>query len=175
MGILSRIFGKKEQAPVEPPAANKPTEEKKPARHKVAGTSFRQAAIKALGTKNPDYALTKAEMFKRGLMEVYEYTFNPQTAELIPEPENPEDPNAIKVLVDGVHVGYIKSGSCARIHKLIREGRIEKIEPQIVGGKSKYLCTYDASAKSLSDYTLERSDASFGVNITIREAKKPEA
>jgi hypothetical protein len=146
-------------------------DDKKTARHKVAGTSYRQAAIKAMGTKNPAYALTKAELFKRGLQEVYEYTFQPKKAELVPEPENPEDPNAIKVLVDGVHVGYIKSGSCAHIHKLIREGRIEKIEPQIVGGKSKYLCTYDAGAKSLNDYTLEKNDASFGVQISITEKK----
>ena len=167
MGILSRIFGKKEQAPVTPPQP----EEKKPVRHKVAGTSFRQAAIKAMGTKNPDYSLTKAELFKRGLDEVYEYTFNPQSAELIPEPENPEDPNAIKVMVDGVHVGYIKSGSCARIHKLLREDRIERVEPYIVGGKSKYLSSDDVNAKRLDDYTLERNDSDFGVQLTIKEKK----
>ena len=167
MSILSRLFGKMGQTPVAPPAQ----EEKKTSTHKVAGTSFRQAAIKALGTKNPDFALTKGELFKRGLDEVYEYTFNPKKAELVPEPDNPDDPNAIKVVVDGVHVGYIKAGSCARIHKLIRECRIEKIEAQIVGGKSKYLCTYDTDPKKLSDYTLERSDGSFGVQLTITEAK----
>lgn len=63
----------------------------------------------------------------------------------------------------------------ARVHKLLREGRIEKIVPQIVGGKSKYLCTYDADPKGLGDYTLERNDSSFGVNLIITEAKKPEA
>ena len=57
----------------------------------------------------------------------------------------------------------------AEIHKLIRENRIERIEPQIIGGKSKYLCTYDAAAKQLSDYTLERSDSSFGVRLVITE------
>ena len=168
MGILSAIFGKKTPEPVS-------SVEKKVASHKVAGTSFRQAEIKAMGKKNPDYALTKAELFKRGLFEVYEYTFSPQKAELVPEPENPEDPKAIKVLVDGVHVGYIKAGSCAHIHKLIKEGRIEKVEPQIIGGKSKYLFTSDAAAKRLDDYTLERSDSSFGVHLKITETKKPEA
>ena len=167
MGILSYIFGKKSQVPAEPLAQD----EKKTSSHKVAGTSFRQEAIKALGTKNPDFALTKAELFKRGLDEVYEYTFSPKKAELVPEPDNPEDPNAIKVLVDGVHVGYLKAGSCARVHKMIREDRIEKIEAQIVGGKSKYLSTYDADPKKLSDYTLERSDASLGVQLTITEVK----
>lgn len=167
MGILSAIFGKKAPAPA-------PAVEEKVVRHSVAGTSFHQAEIKAMGEKNPDFALTKAEMFKRGRMEVYEYTFSPKKAELVPEPDNPHDPKAIKVLVDGVHVGYIKSGSCAHVHKLIREGRIEKIVPQIVGGKSKYLSTYDAAAKHLNDYTLERCDSSFGVQLSITETKKPE-
>lgn len=171
MGILSSLFGKKEQAKPAAVKQSPPVDEKKTARHKVAGTSFRQAEIKAMGKKNPDFALTKAELFKRGLTEVYEYTFWPVKAQLIPEPENPEDPNAIKVLIDGIHVGYIKAGSCAHIHKLIRENRIEKIEPQIVGGKSKCLVTYDANAKRLDDYTLERDDSSFGVHLYITERK----
>jgi hypothetical protein len=173
MGILSGLFGKKEQAPVTPAVAKKSPQvgENKTVRHKVAGTSFRQAAIKTMGKKNPDFALTKAELFKRGLTEVYEYTFQPRKAELLPEPENPEDPNAIKVLIDGVHVGYIKAGSCAHVRKLLQENRIEKIEPQIVGGKSKFLVTYDADAKRLDDYTLERSDSSFGVHLNITERK----
>lgn len=168
MGILSVLFGKKEQAP----AKTQPqVGEVKTVRHKVAGTSFRQAEIKAMGKKNPDYALTKAELFKRGLTEVYEYTFWPVKAQLVPEPENPHDPNAIKVLVDGVHVGYIKAGSCAHVRKLLQENRIEKIVPQIVGGKSKSLVTYDADAKRLDDYTLERDDSPFGVHLNITEKK----
>ena len=167
MSILSRLFGKMGQTPVAPPAQ----EEKKTSSHNVAGTNYRQAAIKSLGTKNPDFALTKAELFKRGLDGVFEYTFSPKKAELVPEPDNPKDPNAIKVVVDGVHVGYIKAGSCARVHKMIREDRIEKIEARIFGGASKYLYTDDADPKKLSDYTLERSDGSFGVQLTITEAK----
>lgn len=43
---------------------------------------------------------------------------------MIEEPDNPEDPNAIKVVMDGEPIGYIKAGSCARVKKLIREERI---------------------------------------------------
>lgn len=162
MGILSSIFEK--VAPTK--------DDKKAVRHSVAGTSYHQDAIRAMGKKNPDFALTKRDLFKRGLeAPIYEYTFSPKKAELVPEPENPHDPKAIKVLVDGVHVGYIKSGSCAHIHKLIQEDRIKKIEPSIFGGKYKHLCTYDANATRMEDYDLEKGESSFGVSLQITEKK----
>lgn len=168
MGILSLIFGKKPQEQAQA--------DKKTVRHSVTGTSFRQDVIRAMGKKNPDFTLTKRDLFKRGMeAPVYEYTFSPKKAELVPEPENPNDPNAIKVLVDGVHVGYIKAGSCAHLLKVIREGRVVKIEPTVFGGKSKQLCTYDANAKRLDDYELVKDETSFGVFLNITETKKPEA
>ena len=166
MGIFSRIL-KNVVAAAAPESVK---DDKKVIRHRITGTSYHQDAIQAMGKKNPDFALTKRDLFKRGLEEpVYEYTFKPKKAELVPEPENHHDPNAIKVLVDGVHVGYIKAGSCAHIHKLLREDRIVKIVPTIYGGKSKHLCTYDANAKRLEDYDLEKNEAPFGVFLQIVE------
>lgn len=155
MGFLSRLFSIK----VEPaPQAKVPGA--KVVSHKVAGTSYRQEAIRAMGRKNPDYNLTKKELLKRWPdgVTVYEYTFSPKKAELVPEPENPHDPKAIKVLVDGVHVGYIKAGSCAHIHKLIRENRIQKIEPSIIGGKYKAVYDY-----------VENDETPIGVRLDITE------
>ena len=140
--------------------------------YKIAGTSYRQDAIRSLGEKNPDFSLTKREMFKRDPDEqLYEYTFNPKKVELVPEPENPHDPNAIMVLIDGAHVGYIKSGSCAHLLKVIREDRIEKIEANIFGGKCKYLCSFDADASRLEDYDLEKDEKPFGVYLSILEKR----
>ena len=102
-------------------------------------------------------------------MTVYEYTFDPQRVDLIPEPENPKDPKAIKVLVDGVHVGYIKAGSCAHIHRLIRENRIESIEPRILGGKYKAVFSYDASARKAEDFELEKGTSPLCVRLDITE------
>lgn len=139
--------------------------------HKVAGTSYRQEVIRALGMKNPDYALNK-----RGLVEeypdggtVYEYDFDPGQAELVPEPDNPHDPKAIKVLVDGQHVGYIKAGSCAHIHRLLRENRIQKIEPKIIGGKYKDLHPLEEYPEKTTDYELDKGETPFGVRLEITE------
>lgn len=42
------------------------------------------------------------------------------SAELVREPENPHDPYAIKVEVDGEHVGYLPRGTAKRFNKRIR-------------------------------------------------------
>lgn len=135
--------------------------------YKVAGVSYREKDIIALGLENEDYSLTKKEIIENGLEDdrIYEYEFYPDKIELVPEPENPHDPNAIKVIVDGVHVGYIKSGSCSHVHKLLKENRIEKIDCTIGGGKYKYL-DYDIDEDK---YTLEKSDSPIFVHLEITE------
>ncbi len=132
--------------------------------HKVAGTNYRQDAIKAMGTKNPDYAKTERALRDAGLTDewVYEYEFAPQKVELVPEPDNPHDPKAIKVVVDGVHIGYIKAGSCAHVHKLLDADRIARITCFIGGGKSKGLIQ-DCEG----EYILEEGETPFHARLTI--------
>lgn len=139
--------------------------------HKVAGTSFHQEALMPLGTKNPDFAKTKKDLQKEGLTDewVYEYEFAPRKAELQPEPDNPHDPKAIKVLVGDTHIGYIKAGSCAHIHKLLREDRILRISCSIGGGKSKRLSWDDDN----ENYALEKDEIPFYARLTL--TTKPEA
>lgn len=171
MGIFSRLFSRNAEptTPAKAPGA-------KVVAHKVAGTNYRQKELLAMGQINPDYELDKRGLLKRWPkgVTVYEHTFNPKKAELVPEPENPHDPKAIKVLVDGVHVGYIKAGSCAHIHRLIRENRILRIEPEIFGGKYKSVYSYDAEARRSEDFELEKGSSPFGVSLEITELPAPE-
>ena len=133
--------------------------------HKVAGVGFRQDALKALGKKNPDFKKTKQQLQSEGLTDkqIYEYEFSPQQVELQPEPENPEDPNAIKVVVDGQHIGYIKAGSCAHVHKLLKEDKIQRITCLIGGGKSKTLALDEDGER----YVLESDTIPFYARLTI--------
>lgn len=167
MGFLSRLFSRKQAEPAAPVKSTGA----KVVSHKIAGTNYHQDTLQAMGEMNPDYNLTKRELVKRWPegVTVYEYKFQPKKAELVPEPENPHDPKAIKVIIDGQHVGYIKAGSCAHIHRLLREDRIQSIEPKIVGGKYKALCTYDADARKVEDYELEKGSSPFGVRLDITE------
>ena len=135
--------------------------------HKVAGVSYRQDALQALGTKNPDYAKTKRDLEDEGLTDewVYEYTFSPKKVELIHEPDNPysENGKAVKVVVDGQHIGYIKSGSSAHVLKLIQEGRIQRVDGFIGGGRKKQLAWDDDNEK----YVVEQDSLPFYARLTI--------
>jgi len=137
--------------------------------YRIAGTSHYIDNIMSLSIKNDDYKLSKKALVDEGLEgeRIYQYEFYPVKTQLIPEPNNPIDPKAIKVITDNVHIGYIKSGSCSHVLKLLNENRIEKIECTISGGKYKYV-RYDEDDDS---YVLEKSDIPFFAELRITESK----
>lgn len=61
------------------------------------------------------------------------------TAQLVPEPTNPHDRDAIRVLVGGAHVGYIPAYSTSQFHDVIAElaghGRPATCRAQLTGGR----------------------------------------
>lgn len=143
--------------------------------HKVAGISYRTEELLTLGTENPDYSLTKKQLIEEGLTDerIYRTDFYPDTCELVPEPDNPEDPKAIKVVVDGAHIGYIKQGSCAHIHKLLREDRIEGIDCEISGGPYKVVLT-DYNEDGGEVYSMEKDTAPYYAVVVVRVKKDEE-
>lgn len=142
--------------------------------YRVAGTSFRSNAIASLGEENDDYGASKRDLIEEEMTdeEIYQYRFHPQKVELVPEPDNEFDPNAIKVIVDGVHVGYIKKGSCAHIKKLLAEDRIQNINCKIGGGKFKIITEDYDPEKDKDVYTLERDEREYWVELKIKESTK---
>lgn len=150
-------------APVAPPApANEET-------HKVAGLSFHEDALAALQCENGDFSSSKRELVDMGMIgeHIYKYDFYPVKTELIPEPDNEVDPNAIKVVVDGEHIGYIKKGSCAHIRKLLNSGSIEKIDVEIGGGPYKFITAEDWDENGGDVYTIEKGVAPYFAKLTI--------
>lgn len=141
--------------------------------YRVAGTTFHADNIMNLAVENPDYDCSKKELIDDSLINerVWQYEFDPTDVKLVPEPENPEDTNAIKVVVDGEHIGYIKSGFCAHIHKLLKENRILSISCKIGGGPYKYISEEYDEDKDKDVFVLERGRANFFATLTIRESK----
>lgn len=183
--VLIAIMAKKksenaesEKAINQPEVQTKQPETQRPKKetkgHKVAGTSFRQDAFSELKKElNPDYNLSKSQLINAGLVDefVYQYTFNPQSVELMPEPSNEHDPNAIKVVVDGVHIGYIKKGSCAHIRNLMANNGIKSIEAKIYGGKYKVVNSFNCGDDEKPDYELESGNDEYKAKIEIIENK----
>lgn len=92
-------------------------------RFKLAGCSYYQDNIMTLAAVNPDYDMPSKDIkacFDEGEL-IPEYKFLHSNCDLVPEPSNQYDENAVKVLIDNVHVGYIKAGSCSHVKKLLAD------------------------------------------------------
>lgn len=168
------LFKKKKKesvvfTPVEIPAPLKP--EAKEETLRVAGVSFRKKEIESLAKENYEYDLSKRELIDEGLVDekVWEYDFFPEVIELIPEPDNEEDPNAVKVVIDGAHVGYIKSGKCTHVKKLLAADKILNISAEITGGKYKYVREDYDDYKDKETYELETGETdSYSIALTLK-------
>ncbi len=58
--------------------------------------------------------------------------------ELIPEPDNPYDPNAIKVIHEDIgHIGYVPKESTQKVKSVLDKDY--EVEWKLVGGKKKYV------------------------------------
>ena len=165
------------QAPVQELPEEKP-EPPKPAEplykekvYKVAGLNYHMDSIMDMAEENEDYSLKKKELVEFGMTDqrIWKYEFSPYETELVPEPDNPEDPKAIKVIVNGVHIGYIKAGSCAHLLKVIREDRIIEIDCDIYGGPYKYVSEVWDDHKEDFTYNLEKAEVAYGAKLTIKE------
>lgn len=55
------------------------------------------------------------------------------------EPTNQYDSNAVKVLINGVHVGYIKAGSCTHAKNVMAAGIKKIFVKEIAIGRYKYV------------------------------------
>ena len=139
--------------------------------YKVTGMSHYMDGIMNLAEENEDYDLKKKELIEYEMTDrrIWKYAFSPSETTLVPEPDNPEDPKAIKVLVNSVHVGYIKAGSCAHLLKMIREDRIVDIDCEMYGGPYKYVSEEWDDEKDKFVYEFEKSEVPYGVKLTITE------
>ena len=139
----------------------------------VAGVSFREDAIIKLARKNSNYSLSKSDIIDMGMTdkEIVRYRWGTRPAELVPEPDNPHDSNAVKVMVDGVHIGYIKAVSCEHVLQLLANDRIRRVTCEIGGGPYKEV-SEDFDYKTLdSTYSLDRGENPIWAKVKITEKK----
>ena len=173
--IMQRLTNPAPQPKVDPAAASEPAPAPAPAaehkteKHQVAGIKYYMDAIMSLARPNPDYLKSKEALQRAGLIEttVTEYIWPVYEAELEPEPDNPHDPNAIKVLVNGLLVGYIKAGSCARVQKKIREDRIARMTIQFGGGRGKILVHDNDNSIKKQLYKLQERNTVYWADLFL--------
>ncbi len=135
--------------------------------YQLTGVQDHLEAVMSLAVPNSEYRKTKKELqAKRRVSDwIYEYTFPLQQAELVPEPDNPQNPKAVKVMVHGACVGYIKSGSCARVLKLLQADRVARVTCELGGGKRKILTPDSSSVREA--YVLEQDRTIIWAKVSL--------
>lgn len=133
---------------------------------KITGTQYYLEGIKSLMDENPDFSLSKKE-----LAESYEpgdwvpqYESTATHVELIPEPDNEHDKNAVRCEINGVQVGYVKKGSCSHVKNLLKSPDFKGIVlEKFYCGKVKKIYEDDEGKIHCETDTLE----SPAVHLTI--------
>lgn len=118
---------------------------------RLAGVNYCIDNIKELEEDNPDYEMSKSEIWDSGMdgEKIYQHEYPVKEVTLIDEPDNPHDKNAVAVYADGHRIGYIKKAKCSRIKNLRKSNSINGLDLNISGGKYKYV--YDKDDKPLLD------------------------
>lgn len=156
MGLFSKKKKETKQAPAPAPARHVET-----VSFKVAGISNYGEAIKALseGQENDWFTATKKELKENYMLDekIYQYDFAIRKTELLPEPDNPHDKNAIKVMMDQELVGYVPKTKCKAIKEILDTKEIKLMTGEIYGGK--YKC--------VSDDDIEKGETEYGAMVQI--------
>lgn len=127
--------------PFTPKARPVAKNEVKTEKHHITGISHYKDNIMSLAFENDDYDKTKKQLADDYLYDeyVYQYIWDISKIDLLDDPDNPYDSNAVKVMLDDTLVGYIKKGSCTHIKNLLTSDRIIEIDAIVGGGKYKYV------------------------------------
>lgn len=130
----------------------------------VAGESHYKEVIARLGIIQRDYYWPTERLYEKFVDGdvIYKYRFQDMEAELVPEPDNPHDPNAIRVDVGGVKVGYIPREQTARIHALIEGGATARA---IIGAGPRKIIFEDDSGQ----LAAKKENFDFSVALQLRE------
>lgn len=117
----------------------------------VRGEYYHSKDIESIGIKNPEYSLKKDDFIEKHRVgeKVLKYTFNITSVELVPEPDNPYDRDAIKVVMNGAHVGYVRKENTDGARKYIGSRDVVSISGTIKDGPYKIIVTdNDGNKKS---------------------------
>lgn len=133
-----------------------------------AGMDHYMDSLMELAADDLNYTCTKKEMrdFLIINRRVYQYKFNPTEIDLVPEPDNPYDQNAVKIMLNNRHVGYIRASEADGIVDLFNSEKVKRVQVSIQGGKYKILLgdgSYFDGSEPLSEFKLEKGEAPFSI------------
>ena len=130
----------------------------------TVGESYYKDAIAELGTIDRNYYWPNERLYEKFVDgdRVYKFRFEDMDAELVPEPDNPHDPNAIRVDVNGKTVGHIARDNTAHIRELLESGATARAK--ISAGPRKVITESDDG-----QLTAHKEDFDFRVWLSFFE------
>lgn len=136
---------------------------------KVAGISFRQKYLEEILLENDEYDMSKSELIDLGMIDepIYKYTDIIGDVTLMPEADNEYDPNAIKVCIGDVHVGYVPSEKTKRVRKILDAENLS-LSCDVVGGPYKIIREDYDDDRDKEVYYLEKNNLNIGLEVTLR-------
>lgn len=137
-----------------------------------AGMEHHMDELMELAEENLDFTCTKKELRDYLIINqrVFQYKFNPTGIDLVPDPQNPYDSNAVKILLNNRHIGYIRSSQAQRSADLFNSDRVKRVQVSIQGGKYKILLgdgSYFDGSEPLSEFKLTQDEAPYSVRIYL--------
>ena len=170
MGLIPVVVGiallknkKTEETPtpvLEAPPKAPPKKESYIYSFKVAGISnYQDDVINKLMDDCDLWTWNKQEIIEYDHVEekMRKYESDPLPAELVPEPDNQYDPNAIKVMVEDVLVGYVPAAETDAVRQVL-SGPYSKIICELYGGPYKILIEDYDDLTDKSTYRMETHD-----------------
>ena len=128
-----------------------------------AGMYYRLDNFNRFGTPNPLYEYSRKELIESDIVDerIYEYSYKIGKITFEDEPTNEYDPNAIKILSGGIHIGYIKKGSTSRLRNIMKKN-VLSIEATAGGGN------YKEVYENGDSYSLEKGESKYWLRIVIK-------
>ena len=116
----------------------------------VSGTHYRMDDINKLASKIQKYSMKPDKLISMGFVNknIYKFYFKNEPVQLVPDPTNEHDPNAVKVLIDNVHVGYVPREDCESVKVFLQYPL--RITAEIHGGDYKIVYS-DATEQMFSE------------------------
>jgi cell division protein FtsB len=119
---------------------------------------------------NSFYDYTEAELIEYGETDspVYKWVPKDLPAELVPEPSNPYDPNAIRVEIGGIAIGYIPKENCIGLLSAMSHNKIENVAYTTEGGAYKLVEEEYDFEKDRSKYTYTTGKAELSAEVCVK-------
>ena len=118
----------------------------------IPGAFYHRTSIAKVANPNPDWRKSCKSLIKAGKanQKIYRFERTTKTAELVEEPNNPHDKNAVMVIVDGEKIGYIGADENLHVKSILKSKTIKSISATITGGEYKTIISESDMIKNQS-------------------------